>query len=275
MFVRTLEELEKLGRIRYPGDASFRSARFLTAADGMGFSYNENRVEKGTDLVVWLKNHWEANYIISGKGEVADLASGETWVLEAGVLYVVGPNDRHRLNFSEDESHLSIFCPPLRGDERFDEDGSYEASGPIAQTDRRMFVKRVDEMRAAGKEMVAANGQARTTRMLTKADGIGFGFSDVHLAAGAQALLWYKHHWEANHVVSGSGNVTDLTTGQIWALGAGVAYCVGPKDRHRLSATTDLHILSVFSPPLVGEEQHDDDGALAPSGPVPPGPPGY
>ena len=32
----------------------------------MGFSYNENRVKQGTDLVVWLKHHWEANYIISG-----------------------------------------------------------------------------------------------------------------------------------------------------------------------------------------------------------------
>src|SRR5262245_65988214 len=98
MFIRTLGELEKLGRIRFPvGNDTFRSARFLTAADGMGYSYNENRAKKGTDLVVWLKHHWEANYIISGKGEVTDLTSGERWLLEAGVLYVRGPNHRHRL----------------------------------------------------------------------------------------------------------------------------------------------------------------------------------
>ena len=36
-----------------------------------------------------------------------------------------------------------------------------------------------------------------------------------------------------------------------------------------------LHLVSVFCPPLRGDEQHDADGALAPSGPVPPGPPGY
>ena len=168
MFVRTLDELEKLGRIKFPADASFRSARFLTAADGVGFSYNENRVKAGTNLVVWLKHHWEANYIVSGRGEVTDLTSGESWPLEAGVLYVVGPNDRHRLHLTEDECHVSIFCPPLTGEERFDEDGSYEASGPIEATDRRMFVKRVDEMRRAGKEMITANGQARTIPMLTK-----------------------------------------------------------------------------------------------------------
>ena len=275
MFVRTLDELKTLGRIKFPADESFRSARFLTAADGMGFSYNENRVKGGTDLEVWLKHHWEANYIVSGRGEVTDLTSGETWPLEAGVLYVVGPNDRHRLLLTEVECHVSVFCPPLTGEERFDEDGSYEASGPIETTDRRMFVKRADQMRQAGKEMIAANGQARTIRMLTKVDAVGFGVSDVHLAAGADAVLWYKHHWEANHILSGSGEVTDLTSGQTWPLSPSVAYCVGPKDRHRLRAHSDLHLLSVFCPPLVGDEQHDDEGTLAPSGPIPPGPPGY
>jgi quercetin dioxygenase-like cupin family protein len=276
MFIRTDDELEKLGRIRLPmGDDTFRSARFLTAADRMGFSYNENRAKKGIDAVIWLKHHWEANYIISGRGGVTDLTSGERWPLEAGVLYVVGPNDRHRFLVTEDEHHISVFCPPLRGDERFDEDGGYEASGPIEKTDRRMFVKRADEMRRAGKEMIVGNGQARSIRMLTKADGLGFGFSDVHLAAGAEAVLWYKHHWEANHIISGTGEVTDLTTGQTWKLEPRMAYNVGPKDRHRLRAHTDIHLVSVFCPPLVGNEQHDKDGALAASGPVPLGPPGY
>ncbi|MGE0211096.1 MAG: ectoine synthase [Parvibaculaceae bacterium] len=276
MFIRTLDELERLGRIKLPlGNDRFRSARFLTAADGMGYSYNENRVKKGTDAIVWLKHHWEANYIISGKGEVTDLTSEEKYPLEAGVLYVVGPNDRHRLLVTEDAHYLSIFCPPLKGDERFDKDGGYTASGPIEKTDRRMFVKRADEMRRAAKEIIAANGQARTLRMLTKADGIGFGFSDVHFAAGAEATLWYKHHWEANHIVSGTGEVNDLTTGETWRLEPSMAYNVGPKDRHRVRAHTDIHILSVFCPPLSGDEQHGKDGVLAPSGPVPPGPPGY
>jgi L-ectoine synthase len=274
MFIRTLDELEKLGRIRRPlGTDAFRSARFLTAADGMGYSYNENRVAKGTDAVIWLKHHWEANFIISGRGEVTDLSRDETWSLEAGVLYVVGPNDRHRLQLSEDSHYVSIFCPPLRGDETFDKDGGYTASGPIAPTDRRMFAKRADEMRRSGQEIIVANGRVRTLRMLTKADGIGFGFSDVHMAAGAEALLWYKHHWEANHILTGTGEVTDLGTGRTWKLEPGMAYNVGPADRHRVLAHTDMHLVSMFCPALVGNEQHDADGALAPSGPVPPGPP--
>jgi L-ectoine synthase len=77
MFVRTLAELEKLSRINAPlANDMFRSARYLTAADGMGFSYNENRVRSGVETVIWLKNHWEANYIIYGLGEITDLTSG-------------------------------------------------------------------------------------------------------------------------------------------------------------------------------------------------------
>jgi len=274
VFIRTLQELETLGRIRRPlGNDAFRSARFLTAADRMGFSYNENRVNQGTDAVIWLKHHWEANYIISGRGQVVDLTSGESWPLEAGVLYMVGPNDRHRLLLTEDSHYISIFCPPLRGDETFDKDGGYTASGPIEQTDRRMFVKRADEMARSGKRMTVANCKVQTLRMLTKADGLGFGLSDVRLAAGAEAVLWYKHHWEANHVISGRGEVTELGTGRTWKLEPGMAYNVGPQDRHKLHADTDMHLVSIFCPPLVGDEQHDKDGALAPSGPVPPGPP--
>jgi L-ectoine synthase len=272
MFIRTLEGLQTAGMVHMLVNNTTRSARFLTAADGMGFFYNANRVEKGSDAVLWYKHHWEANYIVSGRGEVTDLTSGERWRLEPGVLYVVGPNDRHRFRVTEDEHHISVFCPPLRGDVRHDEDGGYEASGPGPETARRMFVKRADEMRAAGKEIVVANGQARTIRMLTQADDVGFGLSDVHFNAGAEAILWYKHHWEANHILAGAGEVTDLTTGDSWKLGPGVAYNVGPRDRHRLRATADLHLLSVFCPAPHGDEQHDDEGTLPPSGPVPPGP---
>jgi L-ectoine synthase len=188
------------------------------------------------------------------------------------VLYNVGPNDRHVFEVTEDEHHASIFCPALSGTEAHDEDGAYSASGPIPETEGRMFVRRADEMRAAGKELVVANGQARTIRMLTKSDGLGFSFSDVRFDAGIVTDLWYKNHWEANHILSGSGAVEDLTTGESWKLEPGMLYNVGPKDRHRVTAHTDIHLLSVFCPALEGDEQHDADGALEPSGPVPPGP---
>jgi L-ectoine synthase len=272
MFVRSFEDRQKAGMVKSLVNNTTQSARFLTAADGLGFSYNENRIGNGSDINLWYKHHWEANYIISGKGEVTDLASGRTWTLGPGVLYVVGPNDRHRFHIIGAEQHVSVFCPPLKGDERHDADGAYAASGPVPKTSQRMFVKSADEMRAQGREIVVANGKARTIRMLTQADNVGFGLSDVHFEAGAEAVLWYKHHWEANHILAGTCEVTDLTTKQSWRLTPSMAYYVGPKDRHKLRAITDVHLLSVFCPPLKGDEQHDADGSLPPTGPIPPGP---
>ena len=272
MYVKTLKALKAAGREKVVANGSARTVRFLTHEDGLGFTMSDVNLSAGTENVLWYKNHWEANYIVSGKGEVTDLTSGRTWALGPGDLYMVGPNYRHRFHIFAAADFISVFCPHLKGDERHDADGAYSASGPVAKTSQRMFVKRADELRAAGKELVVAGGAARTIRMLTQSDQVGFGLSDVHFDAGAEAVLWYKHHWEANHILAGTAEVTDLTTRESWRLGPSMGYYVGPKDRHKLRAITDVHLLSIFSPALKGDEQHDADGSLPPSGPVPPGP---
>lgn len=271
MFVRTVDELAAQGKTLTLVGGTTKATRLLTAADGLGFSYSDVRTAKGSDGTLWYKNHWEANYFLSGRSTLEDLTTGQKWTLEKGSLYVVGPNDRHRLIALEDEHHLSIFCPPLVGNERHDADGAYEPSGPVPKTGKRMFVRQAHEM----PEVVSVSGEARFIRLVTKADELGFSFSDVKVGAGADTVLWYKHHWEANHIVSGTGDVTDLTTGQTWPLAPGTIYNVGPKDRHRIRTKTAMHLISVFCPPLVGTERHDKDGAYPASGPVPPGPPGY
>jgi L-ectoine synthase len=275
MFARTAKDLEAASRVKVLPDSIIRSERYINAADGMGFSYHLNSAGANAIAHLWYKHHWEANFVIVGQGKLTDKAEGETWSLEPGALYVVGQNDPHILEVTEGMHIASIFCPALKGDEKHDEDGAYAASGPIAATDGRMFVRHAQDMRAAGQELVVANGMARTLRMLTKSDDLGFSFSDVHFDAGATTELWYKNHWEGNYIVSGVGTVEDLTTEEIWDLAPGLLYSVGPKDRHRVTAETDIHILSVFCPPLQGNEQHDANGSLEASGPIPTGPPDY
>lgn len=263
MFVYTLEDVEAAGRLKVQRGGLIRSARYLTAADGMGFSLHLNVSHSLPPAELWYKNHWEANYVFAGEVEITDLGTGETVPVRAGEAYQVGPKDRHSFAVKDQASHISVFSPPLRGDEVHDEDGAYAANGPVPPNDGAMFVRSAEQLRAQGREMVVANGNAHTIRMITGADEIGFSLSDVHLKAGAAADLWYKHHREANFILSGSGNVEDLNTGEIWALEPDTLYCVGPEDRHRLSAVSDLHLLSVFCPPLRGDEQHDADGVLA------------
>ena len=172
----------------------------------------------------------------------------------------------------EDMRLLAIFNPPITGEERHDADGAYPPTGPVPPRSGRMFVKSVSEMRNNGLERVVAGGSARTVRALLAEDGLGFTVCDVNLAAGNHNVLWYKHHWEANYILGGHGEVQDLGTGERWGVRPGTLYCVGPDDRHAMRATTDLHLVSVFCPALQGDEMHDAEGTLAPSGPVPPGP---
>ena len=92
------------------------------------------------------------------------------------------------------------------------------------------------------------------------------------MAADMQDVLWYKHHWEANYVLEGQGEVVDLTTEGSWAVRPGMMYMVGPEDRHSMRAHSALHLLSVFNPPLEGDEVHNEEGTLPPTDPLPPGP---
>src|SRR4029450_8230908 len=96
MFIRTLDGLAAAGMVKTRGTGT-RSGRYLTAADRMGFSYNDNRIAAGAVMTLWYKHHWEANFILSGRGTVTDLTTGQTWPLEPGVLYVVRPEERHRI----------------------------------------------------------------------------------------------------------------------------------------------------------------------------------
>ena len=94
----------------------------------------------------------------------------------------------------------------------------------------------------------------------------------MRIRKGGEGDLWYKHHWEGNLVLDGTFEVTDRETGKVHTLGPGALYVVGPKDRHHVRAITDVHVISVFDPPLTGTETHDADGAYPPTGPVPTGP---
>ena len=41
---------------------------------------------------------------------------------------------------------------------------------------------------------------------------MGFSFHVNRCRAAPAHQLWYKHHWEANYIISGKVKVTDLTS---------------------------------------------------------------
>ena len=131
MLVRTLDDARAAGGEAKVAHGNVVTTRLLTKRDGVGFSFSAVTVRAGTESRLWYKNHWEANYILSGLGELEELATGRRWPLEAGFFYVVGPEDRHVVRAIEDLQIVSVFNPPIEGVETHDADGSYPPSGPI------------------------------------------------------------------------------------------------------------------------------------------------
>lgn len=127
MIVRTLEQV-----IGSPTDVhgeGWQSRRFLTKADGMGFSLHDTVLAEGTEMELEYKHHLEANYCIGGQGEVVDVATGVAHPIRPGTLYALDKNDRHILRATQGTLRLvCVFNPALAGTETHAADGSY-ASG--------------------------------------------------------------------------------------------------------------------------------------------------
>jgi L-ectoine synthase len=101
-------------------------------------------------------------------------------------------------------------------------------------------------------------------RFLLAGDGAGFTLTETTVEAGAEQVLWYKHHVEANYVIEGEGEVENLATGEVHALGPSTMYTLDQHERHRMTAFTRMRIVCVFLPPLTGRETHDADGSYNP-----------
>ena len=270
MFVRKIDDLASSDKEMKLTDGGrfLRSVRILTRDDGCGFSISDVQIKGGWSLDLHYKNHVEVNFIESGQVQVLDLVRDKSWELTPGMIYVVGPKDRHRLS-SEDDAHLiSIFSPAIMGTERHDADGAFEPTGEIppawqGEAGRTMFVMREQDAR----KVALAGPRVNTSRYINRDDGCGFSVSFPR--GSADGVLWYKNHVEANYILEGEPSVEDLTTGEKWNLGPGSLYVVGPRDRHRLKSTDEIYLMSVFNPPIVGDETHDADGSYPPSGEVP------
>ncbi len=128
MFVKTLSDT--LGSAAHVTGDAFESRRILLAADGLGYSFHDTLVKKGSEQRLEYKHHIEANYCIEGEGEVEEVASGRVWPLAPGTMYVLDRHDAHIIRATKsDLRFICIFTPALRGDETHDKSGSYRVAG--------------------------------------------------------------------------------------------------------------------------------------------------
>ncbi|AZQ70671.1 L-ectoine synthase [Streptomyces luteoverticillatus] len=104
-------------------------------------------------------------------------------------------------------------------------------------------------------------GNGRSSRLLTESDGMGFTVADTLVRAGTKSRLQYRRHLEACYCISGRGEVISADGSKSLAIEPGVLYALDEHDAHFLIADpdTDLHLISVFNPPLRGDEVHSLD----------------
>ena len=123
MIVKSIEDI--IGTKDDVAAGNWRSRRFVSAHDKLGFSVNDTVIKAGTKNFFWYKNHIEAVYIIEGEGEIEKLETGEVWGLKPGTIYVLDQNDKHELRTKTEMRMVCVFNPPLVGTEKHDEDGIY------------------------------------------------------------------------------------------------------------------------------------------------------
>jgi L-ectoine synthase len=101
------------------------SYRLLVEKDNMGFAVAHTIVKAGSKSPLQYRNHLEACYCISGRGQVVT-SDGTTHSIEPGVIYALDQHDEHFLIASpeSDMELISVFNPPIKGHERHNFDGA-------------------------------------------------------------------------------------------------------------------------------------------------------
>ena len=106
-------------------------------------------------------------------------------------------------------------------------------------------------------------GNGRSHRLLVDADGMGFALAHTVVAAGSQSKLQYRRHLEACYCISGKGRVISADGTTTHTIEPGVLYALDAHDAHTLAAAAgeDMHLISVFNPPIRGDERHTLDSS--------------
>ena len=123
-----------------------------------------------------------------------------------------------------------------------------------------MIVRTTNEITGTEREVADPKGNWVSKRIVLGGDGVGFSFHETTIKAGSVNEFHYANHIEAVWLVEGEGTLLDRETGQTYPLAAGSMYLLNGHERHTVTAETQMRMLCVFNPPVVGTEVHDENG---------------
>lgn len=122
-----------------------------------------------------------------------------------------------------------------------------------------MIVRHLNEVCDTDRHVKAKNWTSR--RLLLHADGMGFSLHDTLIYAGTETKMCYLNHLEAVYCIEGHGSIEDLNTGVVHPIEVGTVYALDGHEEHILRAESQMRMVCVFNPPVVGDETHDESGA--------------
>ena len=123
-----------------------------------------------------------------------------------------------------------------------------------------MIVRTRREAETTERRVVTANWES--TRLLLKADGMGYSLHITTVYAGTTTEMEYTNRFEAVYCIAGQGEIESVADGTIHRIEPGTMYALDQHDRHIVRAKTELTLICVFNPPVSGREVHDDKGAF-------------
>lgn len=121
-----------------------------------------------------------------------------------------------------------------------------------------MIIRQLEDLAGTDRDIRTPNWDSQ--RLLLAKDRVGFSLHETTIYAGTETYMWYKHHIEAVYCVGGEGELEVLDTGERVPVRDGTLYTLDGHEKHILRARTDMRMICVFNPPLVGSETHDEDG---------------
>jgi L-ectoine synthase len=125
MIIKKLEDV--LGTSAEVDTTGWTSRRLIFKDAGMGYSVNDTIIKAGARLDMTYRHHLETVYCIEGRGQITDMATGQTHQIAAGTLYALNAHDHHVLEANQGVSMrmVCVFNPPLTGAEVHDATGAY------------------------------------------------------------------------------------------------------------------------------------------------------
>ena len=123
-----------------------------------------------------------------------------------------------------------------------------------------MIVRTTAEITDTERHVKGNNGNWVSKRIVLADDRVGFSFHETTIAAGTTNDFHYANHIEAVFITHGEGEIEDLATGEVHQLAPGTLYLLDGNEKHQVIVEEEMQMLCVFNPPVVGDENHDENG---------------